>query len=180
MPPHKTNIVNIIQDRVLIVQGGYVSQSQGQQLSVTKKSNVLDKPKPNALNSKKQSNHDQSNNNNTSTDINDSATSRYESRSSPAPVAAVPEVTVSSNYASVNRFFLQRRILLKAADLKAIQDEIRKLKAVIVKHENRIRALEAQAKARDEENNIKEEKESPAETTTSPSKRLSQLGPDEV
>ena len=59
--------------------------------------------------------------------------------------------------------------------MKAIQDEIRKLKAVIVKHENRIRALEAQAKARDEENNIAEQKE--ADTTT---KRNSQLAPDEV
>lgn len=73
-----------------------MSQSQGTQLSVTKKSNVLDKPKPNILNStKKSSNHDQSNNNNNSTDINDSAT-KYESFSPPAPVApAVPEVTVS-------------------------------------------------------------------------------------
>lgn len=42
-----------------------------------------------------------------------------------------------------------------------------------MKHENRIRALEAQAKARDEENNITETKEE------SP-KRLSQLAPDEV
>lgn len=148
-----------LKDRVLIVQGGYVSQSQGTQLSVTKKSNVLDKPKPNILNAKKSSattNHDQSNNNNSSTDINDSAPTRYEA---PAPAPAVPEVT--------------------AADLKAIQDEIRKLKAVIVKHENRIRALEAQAKARDEENNIKEEKENAADTSTT-TKRLSQLAPDEV
>lgn len=41
----------------------------------------------------------------------------------------------------------------QAADLKAIQDEIRRLKTVIVKHENRIRALEAQPKSRDEDNN---------------------------
>jgi predicted DNA-binding protein YlxM (UPF0122 family) len=58
--------------------------------------------------------------------------------------------------------------------LKAIQDEIRKLKAVIVKHENRIRALEAQQKARDEENNIAEQKD------TTETKRLGQLAPDEV
>lgn len=62
----------------------------------------------------------------------------------------------------------------QAADLKAIQDEIRKLKAVIVKHENRIRALEAAAKARDEENNIN------ADVTDSVTKNLSQLAPDEV
>jgi hypothetical protein len=45
-----------------------------------------------------------------------------------------------------------------------------------VKHENRIRALEAEKKARDEENNITEQKENQADTT----KRLSQLAPDEV
>lgn len=73
-----------------------MSQSQGTQLSVTKKSNVLDKPKPNVLNStKKSTNHDQSNNNN-SMDINDSGSTRYEHMSPPAPIAqAVPEVTVS-------------------------------------------------------------------------------------
>ena len=49
------------------------------------------------------------------------------------------------------------------------------MKAVIVKHENRIRALEAQAKARDEENNITEAKE-----TVEAAKRSSQLAPDEV
>lgn len=86
-----------IQDRVLIVQGGYVSQSQGQQLSVTKKSNVLDK-KPNILNSgaKKTANHDQSNNNN-STDNNDGGSTNKQEYSSPsyqAPAPAVPEVTV--------------------------------------------------------------------------------------
>ncbi|CRK97777.1 CLUMA_CG011156, isoform A [Clunio marinus] len=141
---------------LISLKGGYVSQSQGQQLSVTKKSNVLDKPKPNILNSKKTAaNHDQSNNNNISggAETTDSGSKKYESASQPVQVAsAVPEVT--------------------AADLKAIQDEIRKLKAVIVKHENRIRALEAQAKARDEENNIKAEKDSVED-----SKRLN---PDEV
>lgn len=86
-----------IQDRVLIVQGGYVSNSKGTQLNVTKKSNALDKPKPNILNSKKSAtttNNDQSNNNN-SVDNNDSG-SRYESQAQSAPPApAVPEVTVS-------------------------------------------------------------------------------------
>ena len=78
-----------------------MSQSQGTQLSVTKKSNVLDKPKPNILNSKKAAtNHDASNNNNnnnnSSTDNNDSGPVKHEQYSQPAPVvAAVPEVTVS-------------------------------------------------------------------------------------
>jgi hypothetical protein len=86
------------------VQGGYVSNSQGQQLSVTKKSNVLDKGKPNALNSaaKKLNNHsyDQTNNNsnsNNNTDISDSSVQIKQERA-PSPVAApppAPEVTVS-------------------------------------------------------------------------------------
>lgn len=36
-------------------------------------------------------------------------------------------------------------------DMKKQSDEMRKLKAIIVKHENRIRALEAAIKARDED-----------------------------
>lgn len=36
-------------------------------------------------------------------------------------------------------------------DIKKQNDEMRKLKAIIVKHENRIRALEAAGKARDED-----------------------------
>jgi hypothetical protein len=74
-----------------------VSQSQGTQLSVTKKSNVLDKPKPNILNAKKQSNHDASNNNNSnSVDNNDSGVSKYDTAPTPVAAPAVPEVTVSS------------------------------------------------------------------------------------
>lgn len=67
--------------------------------------------------------------------------------------------------------------LQQQADLKLIQDEIRKLKAVIVKHENRIRALEAQIKQRDEENNITDSKVQP-ETTSTPVR--ANLAPDEV
>lgn len=48
---------------------------------------------------------------------------------------------------------------------------------MIVKHENRIRALEAQMKERDEENNIKESNVK-QEATTTPSR--ANLAPDEV
>ena len=97
------------------MQGGYVSHSQGQQLSVTKKSNVLDKGKPNILNSAAKklgsnqnqnhsndsSNNNNNNNNNSGVDNNDSTpqkTTSYERDPSPAPVVAapiVPEVTVN-------------------------------------------------------------------------------------
>lgn len=70
-------------------------------------------------------------------------------------------------------------LIQQQADLKLIQDEIRKLKAVIVKHENRIRALEAQIKQRDEENNITETKVQPDTTSTSTPVRAN-LAPDEV
>lgn len=88
------------------MQGGYVSHSHGQQLSVTKKSNALDKPKPNILNSaaKKLQNSDQSNNNNndsnnSNADINDSGSMKQSVRqerapSPPPPAPIVPEVTV--------------------------------------------------------------------------------------
>lgn len=70
----------------------------------------------------------------------------------------------------------------QAADLKGIQDEIRKLKAVIVKHENRIRALEAKEKSRDEENNITNASEQNTTEAAAISNRISQvkLEPDEV
>lgn len=67
---------------------------------------------------------------------------------------------------------------LQQADIKSLQDEIRKLKAVIVKHENRIRALEAIEKSRDEENNITEQK-TQAPDSTSTTVRTN-LAPDEV
>lgn len=74
-------------------------------MSVTKKSNVLDKPKPNILNSAAKKLHNSetnnnNNNNNAGADINDTPSHRtsYRERdpSPPAPVApAAPEVTVS-------------------------------------------------------------------------------------
>lgn len=39
----------------------------------------------------------------------------------------------------------------QSEEMKKQNDEMRKLKAIIVKHENRIRALEAEKKARDED-----------------------------
>lgn len=74
-----------------------MSQSQGTTLNVTKKSNVLDKPKPNILNASKKSSNHESNNNN-STDASDNApVTRHESSGIRHEVqaAAAPEVSVS-------------------------------------------------------------------------------------
>jgi coronin-1B/1C/6 len=75
-------------------------------------------------------------------------------------------------------------VCLQEDDLKAITDEMRKLKAIIVKHENRIRALEAAQKAREEEEleakflaattpNVTSNNKSESDTTAA-------LAPDEV
>lgn len=81
----------------MVVQGGYVSQSKGKQLSITKKSNALDKPKPNALAPKKSAkNDDDESNNNESTDNGGSdKKDTTMSLSSVSHAAAEPEVTVS-------------------------------------------------------------------------------------
>lgn len=69
-------------------------------------------------------------------------------------------------------------------DMKKQMDEMRKLKAIIVKHENRIRSLEAAQKARDEDvldNILSAEKETTQrvpDTETLPS--AVGLAPDEV
>lgn len=76
-----------------MVQGGYVAQSHSTQLSVTKKSNVLDKKKSNVLDAgtktkpkteSQQQHNSESNNNNE--DDNDS----------PVAVPQLPALTVSS------------------------------------------------------------------------------------
>lgn len=72
-------------------------------------------------------------------------------------------------------------------DMKKQSDEMRKLKAIIVKHENRIRALEASQKARDEDalDSILAKDTTPAATKHSDAEPTvpssgSALAPDEV
>lgn len=82
----------------MVVQGGYVSQSKGKQLSITKKSNALDKPKPNALAPAKKpaKNEDDESNNNESTVDNGGGAKQDTtmSLSSVTHASAEPEVTV--------------------------------------------------------------------------------------
>lgn len=119
-------------DPVLVsLKGGYVSQSQGKQLTINKKSNLLDKMPPKG-GAKSAANNmsiasNASNNNNTS------------------------DAEPQANYGGLSE--------------KDITDEFRKLKAIIVKHENRIRALEAANKAHEEEREQKELEQSIAALT---------------
>lgn len=78
----------------MVVQGGYVSQSKGKQLSITKKPNALDKPKPNALAPKKTGKNDEDeSNNNESTVDNGGSVKSPEAMTMPL-ARAEPEVTV--------------------------------------------------------------------------------------
>jgi hypothetical protein len=82
----------------LVVQGGYVSQSKGKQLSITKKSNALDKPKPNALAPKKSAKNDDDESNNNESTVDNGGSEKKDttmSLSSVSHSAAEPEVTVS-------------------------------------------------------------------------------------
>lgn len=123
-----------LKDRVFLVQGGYVSQSQGKNLTVTKKPNVLAKlggPKsggkpPSSVSSTVAAATEQSNGNGGST--------------IPLPTAVADQM--NSNNQAVSSGVSEKVV-------KEIYDEIRKLKAVIVKQENRIRALEAAQKAQE-------------------------------
>lgn len=60
-------------------------------------------------------------------------------------------------------------------ELKKQSEEMRKLKAIIVKHENRIRSLEAAQKAREDD-----ALDIILQTNDGDSKRDSNLAPDEV
>ncbi|KRF78538.1 coronin-1C-A isoform X1 [Drosophila virilis] len=102
-----------LKDRVSIVQGGYVSSSGNNSLSVSKKANILNKASASrggGGGGLASGNHSSANNN--------------ESNDGGAPAAIFSE-----------------------KDHRNILDEIRKLKAIIVKQENRIRALEAKVNA---------------------------------
>uniref|UniRef100_A0A1L8E5K7 Coronin n=1 Tax=Nyssomyia neivai TaxID=330878 RepID=A0A1L8E5K7_9DIPT len=108
------------------LKGGYISPGQAKQLTVTKKSNVLDKIPPRGPKG---------------------AAGAQQSVNSSATNAANNNVVQQSSGVSEQEL---KEIL---EEIRKSKDEIRKLKAVIVKHENRIRALEAPSKARVENEN---------------------------
>lgn len=128
------------QDRVSIVQGGYVSQSANKSLSVSKKANILNKS---AVGTSKSAT--------TATLGGGNHASEGGSSIGSAPVSGI---TVSGIHISVKYckiMFILVFFLLQEKDLRDITDEIRKLKAIIVKHENRIRALEAAVRAQEDD-----------------------------
>jgi len=104
------------------LKGGYVSPSSAKTLTVNKKTNVLNKIPPRGPKGSTNNSNSTNNNNNN----NDS-----------------PTITTSS---------IDEAQLKEITDeLKKQSEEMRKLKAIIVKHENRIRSLEAAQKAREDD-----------------------------
>lgn len=161
-----------------MVQGGYVSQSSSKTLTVSKKSNVLDKKPPKTSSS---SPLNSSNNNNTSD---------YTAAAPSIDVSIYKHIYISppSPYPHNHMlfFYLQESVLKDLQDeLKRQNDEMRKLKAIIVKHENRIRSLEAAQKTREDDvldsilyNTSAAEKSDVSDITKTPS--AGNLAPDEV
>lgn len=159
----KDPILVSLKDRVLLVQGGYVSQSQNKQLTINKKANVLDK------------------------------LSKGSKSSSTGSAMSIGSNAANNNVSSGGGDVMEG---VSKDDLKEITDEIRKLKAIIVKHENRIRALEAVNKAQAEKLEKSEtdssvaahdvtltEKSANATDSTpaaSPNEERKDLAPDEV
>lgn len=109
-----------LKERALVVQGGYVSGRAAQQLHVTKKANALAGAKERAHSA------------HSAQDKERSPTPATKDSHAGTPASATPPPAVT---AAIEK------------QLSDLVDEIRKLKSVIVKQENRIRALEAAAKA---------------------------------
>lgn len=117
-------IVISLKDRVSIVQGGYKSGTKS--LSVTKKANILNKSSTKTGGGG--GGGGSSGGSASKSSDNSIGHSNASNNNESAPVSGITE-----------------------KDLRDITDEIRKLKAIIVKHENRIRALEAAFKAQEED-----------------------------
>lgn len=106
------------------LKGGYVSPTTSKSLTVVKKPNALSKMSTKGSKSSENSNG------------NENVVFRTDCSSN------------NNNSASLHESALNEKVI------KEIFDEIRKLKAVVVKQENRIRALEAVQKVQDEKLNI--------------------------
>lgn len=127
-----------LKDRVFVEKGGYVSQSQSTTLTVTKKSNVLDKMPPRGPKSGPVAGA-------TATTTSSSTTSNGASAANGTTQSTSPAYTTSHQPETVIISGVSEQAL---TDLRTkFEDEFRKLKAIIVKHENRIRSLEATMKA---------------------------------
>ncbi|XP_049542981.1 coronin-6 isoform X2 [Anopheles darlingi] len=120
--------------QLISLKGGYVSQAQSTTLTVTKKSNVLDKMGPKGGASAASANGSPVTVNNGTTGAGGGGGGSISPASNGAQQQQVAIVGGVSEQ--------------QLAELRTkFEEEFRKLKAIIVKHENRIRSLEATVKA---------------------------------
>lgn len=125
--------------QLVSLKGGYVSQSQSTQLTVTKKSNVLDKMPPRGPKNAPGAGAA------ATTTAAPAATSNGSATANGTTQSTSPANTTSQQPETVIVSGVSEQAL---TDLRTkFEDEFRKLKAIIVKHENRIRSLEATMKA---------------------------------
>lgn len=123
--------------QLVSLKGGYVSQSQSTQLTVTKKSNVLDMPPRGPKNSQ----------------ISGASTSPITTASNGSTTTNGTSASSAAQSNTANATSLQQPPVIGATEQalnelrSKFEDEFRKIKAIIVKHENRIRSLEAANKA---------------------------------
>ncbi|XP_035793520.1 coronin-6-like isoform X2 [Anopheles albimanus] len=119
--------------QLISLKGGYVSQAQSTTLTVTKKSNVLDKMGPKGSAAAASANGSPVTVNNGTTGGGGGGGGSI----SPASNGAQQHVAVVGGVSEQQLAELRTKF----------EEEFRKLKAIIVKHENRIRSLEATVKA---------------------------------
>lgn len=171
-----------------MVQGGYVSQSNNKVLTVSKKGNALNKI---SLRGSKGSTN--------SADNSNSANNNNLQQSS--SVCGGIDVSINNNnyYFIINTnnkiYFYKKKnkeselkdfmddIKKQCEEMKKQSDEMRKLKAIIVKHENRIRSLEASLKAREDDvldSILLAEKQIPATKKIDLEQSPTPMAPDEV
>lgn len=124
--------------QLVSLKGGYVSQAQSTQLTVTKKSNVLDKMPPRGPKSGPP----------TSSSPPAGATTTTSNGSPAANGTSSPATQANASQQQAAPVVVNGVSEQALTDLRTkFEDEFRKLKAIIVKHENRIRSLEATIKA---------------------------------
>lgn len=152
-----------------MVQGGYVSPSSAKTLTVNKRTNVLNKIPPRGP-----KNSTNNNNNNNSSEL----CAGIDVSILLAMFCAIISFIFEFGFSLINNCFThtqESQVKELMDELKKQSEEMRKLKAIIVKHENRIRGLEAAQKAREDD-----ALDIILQNNEADSKRDSNLAPDEV
>lgn len=162
-----------------MVQGGYVSPSSAKTLTVNKRTNVLNKIPPrgpkNSTNNSNSSNNNNNNNNSSELSAGIDVSTLFSSANILVRFQLPFDWLKNNSFAHSICDAQESQVKELMDELKKQSEEMRKLKAIIVKHENRIRSLEAAQKAREDD-----ALDIILQNNDGDSKRDSNLAPDEV